>query len=72
MEEKEGRNILKPYIDKMGIFSDESTEAEAEAISSQMQDAMLKDLPLRALISFSSGAVSLEDLDTILEKLKQQ
>ena len=45
------------------------SDAAAEAISREMMEAMMKYMPLRGVLSFSSGKVSLEQLQGLLDQL---
>ena len=47
----------------------ERTEAAAEAITEEMNNAMAQYSPLRNAISFTDGAVSHEDLKKLIDAL---
>ena len=48
------------------------SEAASEAISDDMMEAMLRYSPLRAMVAFSGGKVSFEQLDTLLRQLNDE
>ena len=54
-----------------GLMTDpsEGTEAAQEAISEEMNTAMMDYMPLRTLISFSGGQLDHEGLGKILEQM---
>lgn len=74
MEDEKARAVIEEIVAKMGIFQPQKEESDAakEAISAQMQMAMMKDMPLRAIKSFAAGAVSEEEFNQLLEKLNQR
>ena len=47
------------------------SNAAKEAISDEMNNAMMRYMPLRGIISFSGGAISYDRLQEILDKLNQ-
>ena len=53
----------------MGGGDEEKSDAASEAINDEMGQAMLNYLPLRAMISFSGGAVSEEQLVALLAQI---
>lgn len=62
--------IAKPYIQVDEIMGDsEEGDAASEAISPQMLAAMINFLPIRGMISFSNGKISLKDLEELVDKL---
>ncbi len=68
---KSSRDIVKPLVEK-GIFGSEKKEedgdAAAEAISDEMNAAMVKYMPLRGPVSFG-GNVSMRDIQKLVDKL---
>jgi beta-glucosidase len=46
----------------------EESAAAAEAITTEMQDAMMKYMPVRAVVSFNQDPVTFEELQALLEK----
>lgn len=70
MQDKKAREILEPMmkLDMVG-GQEEDSEVAASAISSEMMEAMMKYMPLRGVLSFSSGKVSLEQLQGLLDQL---
>ena len=70
MQDKKAREILEPMmkLDMVG-GQEEDSDVAASAISSEMMEAMMKYMPLRGVLSFSSGNVSLEQLQGLLDQL---
>lgn len=70
MQDKKAREILEPMmkLDMVG-GQEEDSDVVASAISSEMMEAMMKYMPLRGVLSFSSGKVSLEQLQGLLDQL---
>ena len=70
MQDKKAREILEPVmkLDMVG-GQEEDSDVAASAISSEMMEAMMKYMPLRGVLSFSSGKVSLEQLQGLLDQL---
>lgn len=70
MQDKKAREILEPMmkLDMVG-GQEEDSDVTASAISSEMMEAMMKYMPLRGVLSFSSGKVSLEQLQGLLDQL---
>ncbi len=67
---EKGMEIVAPLM-KMEIFQEEEEgSAAASAISKEMQQAMLKYMPLRGVLSFGSS-LTFEDLDEIIERLNK-
>lgn len=62
--------IAKPYF-KLDFFENqgEGGESASEAMSKEMMDAMIRYLPLRGLLNFSNGQVTLDDLNELVTKL---
>lgn len=61
--------VVKPLMDMMSqAFSSEGGEA-AEAITDEMNAAMVKYMPLRNVVSFSGGAVGEDVLNGLLQAL---
>ena len=70
MQDKKAREILEPMmkLDMVG-GQEEDSDVAASAISSEMMEAMMEYMPLRGVLSFSSGKVSLEQLQGLLDQL---
>ena len=70
MQDKKAREILEPMmkLDMVG-GQEEDSDVAASAISSEMMEARMKYMPLRGVLSFSSGKVSLEQLQGLLDQL---
>lgn len=70
MEDEAAYAIAKPYIQVEGLMVEDNEESSAaQAISKQMMEAMLHDLPLRGMLNFSNGKVTRKDLDELIDKL---
>ncbi|MCI8774679.1 MAG: glycosyl hydrolase [Lachnospiraceae bacterium] len=71
MADPKAWEIVKPLVEK-GIFGSEKKEedgdAAAEAISDEMNAAMVKYMPLRGPVSFG-GNVSMRDIQKLVDKL---
>jgi beta-glucosidase len=67
------RDDLKDVLHAMRAFSehDDETEAASEAITQEMENAMLDYMPLRAVFSFSPGKVTKERLDEVIKELNR-
>ena len=68
--EKDG---MQDVLQAMRAFSehDDETEAAREAITQEMQNAMLDYMPLRAVFGFSPGEITKERLDEVIKELNQ-
>lgn len=63
--------IVEPLM-KMELFEEEEEgSAASSAITKEMQQAMLKYMPLRGVLSFGSS-LTVEDLDEIIERLNKE
>lgn len=51
--------------------AEETTAAAQEAISTEMQTAMMRDMTLHSLCSFSNGALTRDDLQALVDRLNQ-
>ena len=56
------RNALTPA-------SDDRSEAASEAITAEMNLAMMNYMPLRGILAFGGGAIPPEAIEAILDKL---
>ncbi len=71
MKDPKAMEMMAPFM-KLGILEtgeDEGSNAASEAISSEMQEAMMRYMPLRGLLSFSGGAVTMEQLQGMVDAL---
>lgn len=71
MKDSKAMEMMAPFM-KLGILEtgeDEGSNAASEAISSEMQEAMMRYMPLRGLLSFSGGAVTMEQLQGMVDAL---
>ncbi|MCM1308742.1 MAG: glycoside hydrolase family 3 C-terminal domain-containing protein [Butyrivibrio sp.] len=68
----EAMEIVKPVIDgyMKGVMS-AGSESAAEAISREMIDAMIRYLPIHAVMSFSAEAISPELIDETVRRLNE-
>lgn len=71
MKYEKAMMLLKPYMNMPGIsVSDEKdSDAASEAITKEMQLAMMKYMPLRGIMSFGGGKISMQDLNRIVDEL---
>ncbi len=64
--------VVKPMLDEMkkafSSGSDDTTDAAKEAVSEEMNMAMIKYMPLRGAMSFGGG-ISQEQMDAMLAKM---
>ena len=70
-EDPKAYEIAKPYM-RFDVFESENNEQSAvaeEAISKDMMAAMIKYMPLRGILSFCNGEVTMDDLRELVEKL---
>jgi len=63
--------ILQPLIDKSGIGVMDDSPAGREAITAEMQAAILHYMPLRAMVSFAGGKITFTDLNAVVEQLNR-
>lgn len=75
LKNSEAKAMIQPLIDAafdtIGGSDAEDDAAATEAISSEMQEAMLRYMPLRGAISFGDGVVTHEEINKLIEKLNQ-
>ena len=75
MADPEAMAVLAPYLDQiqraMTPGSEDVSEAAAEAITEDMNNAMMNYMPLRGALSFGAGMFTGEMLDLLLEQLKR-
>ncbi|MBE6922653.1 MAG: glycosyl hydrolase [Ruminococcaceae bacterium] len=73
MADPEAVKALAPILDaiKKALVpgSDDKTAAASEAITEEMNLAMLNYMPLRGILSFGGGAIAPESIEAILDKL---
>ena len=73
MADPEAVKALAPILDaiKKALIpgSDDRTAAASEAITEEMNLAMLNYMPLRGILSFGGGAIAPETVEAILDKL---
>ena len=60
-----GRSVL-------GGDAEEHSKAASEAITDEMNSAMMNYMPLRGLLSFGEGKITLEDFDALLKKMNRE
>lgn len=66
---QEGRDVLQPILSVIP-FTQASAEADEE-VTRNMMEAMVNFLPLRALVSFSNGAIQEDAIQAIVDQLNQ-
>ena len=72
MDDPEAMELIAPlmHIDFLEKKENEdTTDAAAEAITAEMQAAMMKYMPLRGVFSFASGSVTPQQVQEVLDKL---
>ena len=70
MADGRGAAIVKEMMSQTAFGSSEDAENESLGEgTSNMMEAMMRDMPLRTMVSFSNGAVSDEKLEEILKQL---
>ncbi len=65
----ECKALVEPLLEGYILGSDADGESAAEAISTEMQEAMLADLPLKALLSFGGGKVTNQMLWDVVDAM---
>lgn len=69
MKDEKAMQILAPLM-QLNIGRQQSeSDAAAEAISAEMMEAMMKYMPVRGLLSFAGGNVTLEQLKGLLDQI---
>ena len=69
MKDEKAMQIIAPMMQlNIGGQQNES-DAAAEAISREMMEAMMKYMPIRGILSFAGGKVTLEQLTGLLDQL---
>ena len=73
MADPEAMAVLAPYLKEiqraMTPGSEDVSEAAAEAITAEMNNAMMMYMPLRGALSFGGGVIGAEMIEAVLEKL---
>ena len=72
MKNPKAMAVLKPIVD--GIvqgMGGGGTDAANDAISSDMLQAMIRYMPLRTVASFSGGAITYDQLCTMVDMINQ-
>lgn len=71
-DDPKAMEIVKPVIDEYvkGVMG-EGNESAAEAISQEMIDAMIRYLPIHAILSFSAEAIPIERIEETVRKLNE-
>lgn len=74
LEDPKAAQVIKPMLDEMKkAFSsgdDDSTDAAKEAVSEEMNMAMIKYMPLRGAMSFGGGMTQ-EQMDALLAEMNR-
>jgi len=72
LEDPKASQVIMPYMNALdAIFSSAKEESAAEkAITDEMKVAMLRDLPIRNLVSFSQGQISEEALLSAISSIE--
>ncbi|HHT96873.1 MAG TPA: glycosyl hydrolase, partial [Clostridiales bacterium] len=73
IKDEKAQKIIAPFME-MDVFT--STESESEvataAISKEMIEAMMQYMPLRGVLSFGDGKITIKDLEGIIDKLNKE
>ena len=75
MEDPKAKQYINELMKGSVLFSagsEEDNSAASKAISQEMMMAMMKFMPIRGMISFGNGSVSMEDLLKIVDELNKQ
>ena len=65
---KELTEVIARFRQAFASLSDDKSEAASEAITSEMNDAMVRYMPLRGLVSFGNGEISYDTLKELTRK----
>ncbi|MCR1842650.1 glycoside hydrolase family 3 C-terminal domain-containing protein [Murimonas intestini] len=70
MENEKAAAAIHKFMEGSELFASPEEKGEsdvaAEAISAEMQEAMMRYMPLRGMISFSGGAMTLDKLEELI------
>lgn len=72
MNDENGRKLIAPFADSItGALAptDDESDVAKSAVSREMMAAMLRDMPLRSMVSFSGGKVDEETLNGLIAAL---
>ncbi|WMJ87075.1 glycoside hydrolase family 3 C-terminal domain-containing protein [Anaerocolumna sp. MB42-C2] len=75
MEDPKAKKYIDDLMKGSVLFSaepEESNSSASEALSQDMLMAMMKYLPIRGVISFGDGSVTMEDLQKIVDELNKK
>lgn len=72
MKDEEAYEAVKPFMKAYMDTFGGGGEAGSEAISDDMNRAMLRYMPVRGILSFGGGSVSREKLEECLERLNKR
>ncbi|MDO5521311.1 MAG: glycoside hydrolase family 3 C-terminal domain-containing protein [bacterium] len=74
---EEAKELIESYLEGNEFFKildtekTEESDVAAEAISKEMQIAMMNYMPLRSIRDYSNGSVTTKDLNELVEKLNK-
>lgn len=76
-ERPEAANELKPLIDALksamgGMITEDKDKDESGSISEDMNNAMLKYMPLRGIISFANGSITYDKLSEMVNEINKK
>lgn len=78
LADEDARKIIEPMMAESAKHNEDTGagaaegSAAAEAMNPEMVEAMAKFMPLRQLVSFAGGAVTREQIDTLIARLNEK
>ena len=78
LADEDARKVIEPLLAEYqknnqdtGAGAEEGSAA-ADAINAQMVESMMKDMPLRQLVSFGGGAITREQIAGLIAQLNKK
>jgi beta-glucosidase len=72
MEIPEAKPFIKELLSKNVLMGSDSDKDALGEGTSEMMERMMIEMPLRALVSFAGGALSIEDLQKTIDEINQK
>jgi beta-glucosidase len=72
MEIPEAKPFIKELLSKNVLMGSDSDKDALGEGTSEMMERMMNEMPLRALVSFAGGALSIEDLQKTIDEINQK